>query len=625
MSPFDDFVLAIELATGRPGKRQGGQVRLLCPAHDDHGPSLDVKEGDGGKPLVQCRSRGCTFEDIARAIGFEREEADPALWTPRGPAITVYAYHDAKGELVQRVSRTADKQFPQSWPDPSKRHGWRFSRPPGFRPVLYRLPEVVAAVESGMTIHVCEGEKDVEAVRRVGGIATCNPGGAGKWRREYAQMLSGAAKVVVIADRDEPGLDHASTVVKSLRDLVGSTTVFWAREGKDAADHLAAGLTLADLVPAEVPDAEEEILPLDEFLSQHGDPQIALLGEEDAPILVGGGFHMLAGKPGVGKTTLVIDAAMHLVSGLNWLDFNVPRPLNVLMIENEGPREMFRRKLERKRNAWRHTIRGQLMIWVWRWGKFDFAHEEHRDMLRAQIEKHAIDMVIADSLGGIGAPGPGSPEEVVAFTDLLRDVGFGYDTAYWVLHHLRKEPTSDEIDEVAGAWGKETDATLLLKLTHDERFRLSFPKLRWAERREAVILAPDETREGFVLVGTERDKRHLESEILKYLAAHDKEWFTAGEIAAPADKGGIGARRDSVSDVLTTLVEAGEVVRETGPGGRGNRAVCYCLTDSLAHLSQTTCTVQVGVTGELAQVRGGNPPMGVPSPGTSAPLGVSDD
>ena len=46
---------------------------------------------------------------------------------------------------------------------------------------------VIAAVEAGQTIWIAEGEKDVHALEAAGVVATCSPGGAGKWRDEYAE------------------------------------------------------------------------------------------------------------------------------------------------------------------------------------------------------------------------------------------------------------------------------------------------------------------------------------------------------------------------------------------------------------------------------------------------------
>ncbi len=56
----------------------------------------------------------------------------------------------------------------------------------------YRLPELLTAVAEGREVYVAEGEKDVDRLHREGVTATCNPGGAGKWRPEYARHFAGA-------------------------------------------------------------------------------------------------------------------------------------------------------------------------------------------------------------------------------------------------------------------------------------------------------------------------------------------------------------------------------------------------------------------------------------------------
>ena len=75
----------------------------------------------------------------------------------------------------------------------------------GVELVLYRLPEVLAAVTAGEAVWVAEGEKDADALTHAGVTATTNPRGAGKWRPAYTDTLRGAAGVIVVADRDEQG------------------------------------------------------------------------------------------------------------------------------------------------------------------------------------------------------------------------------------------------------------------------------------------------------------------------------------------------------------------------------------------------------------------------------------
>jgi hypothetical protein len=49
--------------------------------------------------------------------------------------------------------------------------------------IPYRLPQLLAA-PAGSTVEITEGERDAETLAALGLIATCNPGGAGKWTAE---------------------------------------------------------------------------------------------------------------------------------------------------------------------------------------------------------------------------------------------------------------------------------------------------------------------------------------------------------------------------------------------------------------------------------------------------------
>jgi hypothetical protein len=220
-------------------KKQGRNWRAHCPAHDDHSPSLDVAEGREGRALVTCRSRACTYEQVKAALGLEvgASRNDGADREPEA----VYQYVDEQAELLFEVVRFPGKQFRQRRPDGS----WGTD---GVRRVLYRLPEVHEAIEAGRVIYLVEGEKDAEAIFAAGAIATCNPMGAGKWRDEYTGMLAGAA-VVIVADRDQAGRAHAAAVRDAVSSVARSVVVVEPAAGKDAYDHLAAGLTLGQLVP----------------------------------------------------------------------------------------------------------------------------------------------------------------------------------------------------------------------------------------------------------------------------------------------------------------------------------------------------------------------------------------
>jgi len=205
-----------------------------CPAHEDRHPSLSISTGRDGRVLLHCHA-GCSAEAIASAVGLELRdlfECDAGR-----KIIAVYDYTDYERTLLFQVVRFAPKDFWQWRPDGNGGCIWNLEGTPR---VLYRLPEVAAAVDAGTTVYIVEGEKDVEALRDAGAVATCNPIGAGKWRDSYSRVLRGA-NVVIVQDKDEEGRRHAAAVAESLQGVAASVKIVEAVEGKDAADHVAAG------------------------------------------------------------------------------------------------------------------------------------------------------------------------------------------------------------------------------------------------------------------------------------------------------------------------------------------------------------------------------------------------
>lgn len=224
-----------------------GKLSSRCPTHDDTCPSLWGWIDKSGRPRLQCKAnRGCTEEGIFASLGM----LPPfKLARNNGRIVATYPYTDENGALLFEVVRFDPKAFRQRRPD--GRGGWTWKLD-GVRRVLYRLPQVIAAVAGGQTVYVTEGEKDVHAAERAGVVATTNPGGAGKWRPEFSEVLRGA-HVVIVADRDEAGRRHAAEVAASLAGVAASVRTVEAAVGKDLADHLAAGRTLDQFVPSQLP------------------------------------------------------------------------------------------------------------------------------------------------------------------------------------------------------------------------------------------------------------------------------------------------------------------------------------------------------------------------------------
>ena len=149
----------------------------------------------------------------ARAAGRVLHEAD----FERCPHPYPCDYVDESGKVRYRVARWRKKDGDKSYSVhmPKSNGEWLPGRGDAQR-VLYRLPETLAAVAQGETVHVAEGEKKVHALLRLGLYATCNDGGAGKFSREHADSLRGGQRVVVWTDSDEPGKAHAELVARLL-------------------------------------------------------------------------------------------------------------------------------------------------------------------------------------------------------------------------------------------------------------------------------------------------------------------------------------------------------------------------------------------------------------------------
>ncbi|MEH0637307.1 toprim domain-containing protein [Streptomyces bottropensis] len=174
-----------------------------------------------------------------------------------------YPYCDENGVLLFEVVRI---EVPGQYKDFRQISADGYYGTSGIRRVLYRLPDVVKAAQGGGLVTVVEGEKDVETLVAMGVTATTMPGGSGMgWTDEYTESLKGAAEVIVVADRDAKGREHAEKVADSLERHGFAYRVLESDRAKDVTDHIAAGGTLDDLVPVDAPsgcaDDQAEIPP----------------------------------------------------------------------------------------------------------------------------------------------------------------------------------------------------------------------------------------------------------------------------------------------------------------------------------------------------------------------------
>lgn len=460
-------------------KRSATGWMARCPAHDDRSPSLHIWEDDEGRVAYHCFA-GCDHARVRDALGLADEGRDddyPSTYKPRGstvalPIIAKYRYTDEQGRWLYTVGRTpkgpsGTKHFPTWRPDPAdpSRVLWGLAKT---RRVLYRLPELLEAVRAGVPVYEVEGEKDVHAVEKAGGIATCNPHGAGKWRDEYSECLRGA-QVVIIADKDEPGRKHAFAVAASLAGRAADIRIVEAAEGKDAADHLAAGKTLDELVPCrpdDGPPSELPVISLSQLLSETPErPEYVWFG-----YLAKGAVTELAAKPKVGKTHLSLQVAASVTRGEAMLDhatFTCP----VLYLTEQGRASYAAQAKKLKLHTdWHVLLRASVRNLGW---------DQVGELVRVYVTQNGIGLVIVDTLSdwaGMRGDDENSAGAALAAMVPLRRIAETGCAVLAVRHERKGTAEIGEASRGSSAFGGGMDILLSLRRTrgrgHENRREL---------------------------------------------------------------------------------------------------------------------------------------------------------
>lgn len=302
------------------------QWRARCPAHDGaNRESLQVGINPEGRVLLTCHSRGCSPHDILRALNIDprRERSSEQAAEIR------YVYSDYDGIPVFSQVRGAGKKFRQETWDIDANE-WVRGGPGRGKYVLYHLPCIRAAVEAGDWVYYVEGEKDADNLNKLGLHSTTHAGGASGWRSHYVEQLRGVSRVVVIPDRDEPGVKMAQQIVADLAEADIPASIielpFELGSGKDVSDLLAmkgGADQLKQLVRSVHSwQLDEAMGGLDEAIKLAEDPpppvnDYGMLGLGpgfDIPGVGGGVFTVVAARPGIGKTSWMIELAWRIMA-----------------------------------------------------------------------------------------------------------------------------------------------------------------------------------------------------------------------------------------------------------------------------------------------------------------------
>ncbi len=245
-------------ATVADGIRSGREILFKCPCHDDRHPSLSINPEKNCWLCGPCGKSGNAWELAAFISGNDPDNRKAvSTWLhDRGllngknnwEFVCDYVYRSENGDPLYRVKRyktKTGKTFIQERADGGRWIGGEGCMQ-GVKLVPYRLPEW----KDSRMVCIVEGEKDADSLWSLGIPATCNPGGAGKWRLEFNSLFAGK-NVVIFPDNDAPGERHAKDVARNLLHIANKVriaTLPGLLEKGDVSDWIQAGGTCDQLI-----------------------------------------------------------------------------------------------------------------------------------------------------------------------------------------------------------------------------------------------------------------------------------------------------------------------------------------------------------------------------------------
>jgi hypothetical protein len=541
------------------GPDHNGEYTAICPFHKDTNPSLNVNFEKGVYKCFGCESSG-PVSRLAMALGIPPNR-------PERQIEAVYDYTDSEGKVLFQAVRYSPKGFSQRRPDGAG--GWVYDLK-GVRRVLYRLPEVLEAVRKGVMVYIVEGEKDADNLVKLGLVATTSPMGAGKWKPEYSETLTGA-NVVILPDTDEPGRKHAAQVAQSLAGKAKSIKVVeLPGEGvKDASDWLQAGGNRAELehLVSEAkalepkPHSTFNLTKLSDLLAEPAE-DIAFVWADTLPR---GGLSLLVAKPKVGKSTFARNLALKVARGDGeFLGRAITTP---------GPDVLF--LLEEKRSeVKKHFERmgaGDLPILV----HIGSAPEQALEELRKVITDTGAVFCVVDPLQRlVRIPDLNDYSSVSLALEPLEQIARTTGCHIMLIHHANKGIGREGGDMILGSTALfgGVDCALIMRRTENHRTIESIQ--RYGEDLPRTVLSFDPVTGVTTSGGTLEDAQLAEcgKDVLEFLANREPTSETDIKENIPVGQYGRGL----ISKALRKLKEQGRVERHGS--GKRNDPYLYSLT-----------------------------------------------
>jgi hypothetical protein len=479
---------------GKP--RSQGWHDTYCPFHETdgakHNPSFSWNlngawvcqagcgKGDGIEFIQRAENVDflAALEILANIAGLDvRNEVSATSALAETPQaikpkiVAIYPYHDQTGQVLYEAVREEPKGFKFRQP---KGKGYKYNLN-GVHRVLYKLPDVLQAIEKGITVWLVEGEKDVETLTKLGFTATTNPMGAGKWNENFTEALK-RANVVIIPDNDQEGIKHSKTVARDLQRVANSVKVLELPslssdplpQKFDVTDWLKAGGSVETLVK----QAEELPQWMDKDLFKGGKTAKEIL-EMDIPDpvwiipnMIQQGLTILAGSPKLGKSWLALSIAVAVSSGGYALGAIKVDQAGVLYLALEDSD----RRLQNRLNSLGATPRENLTFFT----EWERGIEGANKLDSYLMANKSIKLVVVDVLARMKAlQGQGRPSVYDAdYQDMepFQRLANKHDVAVLLIHHTRKAGGEDFLDSIGGSYGisGSVDTAIVLRRSRGE-------------------------------------------------------------------------------------------------------------------------------------------------------------
>jgi hypothetical protein len=160
-----------------------------------------------------------------------------------------------------------------------------------------------------------------------------------------------------------------------------------------------------------------------------------------------------AAAPGVGKSTLTIEEAVSLASGMDFLGFGIDRPLKVALINNEETRDELERRIEATcihfevpftsiaETFYPHSGVDAEKLVIARRGPNDSVLIQPRARQLSEFLREAgIDLLVLDPFVQLHTVSENVNEEIEQVMMALREISVSADCALHLVHHTRKPP-----------------------------------------------------------------------------------------------------------------------------------------------------------------------------------------